>query len=65
MIQRTVIHRAGDWTRPAARAEAQSSDNALPLTFLALAFGLAAGMALTGVVIPVVVHAVARAVAGI
>ncbi len=54
MVERTVIHR----TRPAARAEVQSSENAFQLTFLALAFGLVAGVGLAGVIIPVVVHTV-------
>jgi hypothetical protein len=64
MIQRTIIYR----TRPAGRAEMQRSEHAFPLTFLALAFGLIAGIALAGIVIPVVVQTVVptlvRAVTG-
>lgn len=54
MIQRTVIHR----TRPAARAEVQSSENAIPLTFLVLVLGVVTGIGLAGVVIPAVIHTV-------
>ena len=60
MIQRTIIHR----TRRAAWVEVQRSESAFPLTFLALAFGLIAGVALAGVVIPAVVQTVAHTVAG-
>jgi hypothetical protein len=58
MIQRTVIHRA----RPAARIEAQASEKAFPLTFLAIAFGLLSGVVLAGVVVPAVIHTVVPAV---
>jgi hypothetical protein len=60
MNQRTVIQRA----RSAVRAGVQCSENAFPLTFLALAFGLVAGIAAAGIVIPEVVQIVARAVRG-
>jgi hypothetical protein len=59
MIQRTVIDNR---TMPAARSVPHTPGNAYPLTFLALAFGLVAGVALTGIVIPVVVHTVVPAV---
>ena len=65
MIQRTVSY----YPKPAARVVAQSSDAALPLTFLALAFGVIAGVGIAGVVIPVIVEivipAVVRALAGV
>ena len=58
MGQRTIMHR----TRPAPRAEVQCSENAFKLTFLALGFGLVAGVGIAGVIIPVVVHTVVPAV---
>lgn len=54
MMQRTVNYRA----RSTARVEPSCSESAFPLTFLALAFGMVAGVALAGIVIPVVVHSV-------
>jgi len=59
VLQRTVIHRAVYRERPALRAVVHTPESAFPLTFLALAFGLLAGVALAGVVVPVVVQAVA------
>ena len=59
MVQRTVIHRATmPRLRPTVRAVVHCPENAFPLTFLALAFGLLAGVALAGVVIPAVVQTV-------
>ena len=64
MIQPTVTRRS----RYAARAASQSADVAFPLTFLAMAFGVIAGIGITGIVIPtvmqVVVPAVVRIVTG-
>lgn len=64
MIQRTVTYR----TIPAARAVPHTPGNAYPLTFLALAFGVVAGVGFAAIVIPVVVHTVVgvvlRAVTG-
>ena len=65
MIQRTVIRRATiHRARPAARAVEHCPENAFPLTFLALAFGLVSGVALVGIVLPAVVHTVVRIVTG-
>jgi hypothetical protein len=64
MIQPTVTGR----NRYAARVVTQSAVPAFPLTFLALAFGVIAGVGIAGVVIPavmqVVVPAIVRIVAG-
>ena len=64
MIQPTVIQRR----RYATRVVSQSSDMAFPLTFLAMAFGVIAGVGIAGIVIPtvmqVVVPAVVRIVTG-
>ena len=64
MIQPTVTGRS----RYAARVATQSTVPAFPLTFLALAFGVIAGIGIAGVVIPavmqVVVPAIVRLVAG-
>ena len=64
MMQRTVNYRA----RSTARVEPSCSESAYPITFLALAFGIVAGVGLAGVVIPVVIHnvlgVVLRAVTG-
>jgi hypothetical protein len=64
MIHPTVIQR----NRYDARVATQSAVPAFPLTFLALAFGVIAGIGIAGVVIPalmqVVVPAIVRIVAG-
>lgn len=64
MIQPTVTQRS----RYAVRAATQSPDAAFPLTFLALAFGVIAGVGIAGIVIPavmqVVVPAIVRIVTG-
>jgi hypothetical protein len=60
MIQRTRTYRA--------QAAVQSVDFAFPLTCLALAFGLIAGVAIAGIIGPAIVQtvvpAVVRAVTG-
>jgi len=53
-IQRTVTHRI----IPAARIEAQPSERAVPLTFFALAVGVATGVVLAGGIVPVVIHTI-------
>jgi hypothetical protein len=64
MIQRTVTQRS----RYVVRTVSQSPDSAFPLTFLALAFGVIAGVGIAGIVIPavmqVVVPAIVRIVTG-
>ncbi len=64
MIQPTIAGRS----RYAARVATRSAVPAFPLTFLALAFGVIAGVGIAGVVIPalmqVVVPAIVRIVAG-
>jgi hypothetical protein len=64
MIQPTVTRRS----RYAARVATQSAVPAFPLTFLALALGVIAGVGIAGVVIPavmqVVVPVIVRIVAG-
>jgi len=63
MMQRTVGP-----LRPAERLEAQTPENAFPITFLALAFGLIAGISIACVVAPtvarIVVPIVSRIVIG-
>ena len=65
MIQPTVIER----NRYAVRVATPSADAAFPLTFLALAFGVIAGIGIAGVLIPaavrVVIPAVVRIVIGV
>lgn len=65
MIQPTVTQRS----RYAARAVTRLPDVAFPLTFLAAAFGIVAGVGLAGVVIPavmqVVVPVIVRVLAGV
>ena len=64
MIQPTAIERS----RYATRVAAQSVVPAFPLTFVALAFGVIAGVGIAGIVIPavlqVVVPAIVRIVSG-
>ena len=64
MIQPTVTQRS----RYAARAGTPLPDSAFPLTFLALAFGVLAGVGIAGIVVPavmqVVVPAIVRIVSG-
>jgi hypothetical protein len=63
MIQRTVTFRA----RTSARAASQSTDAAFPMAFLALAFGLIAGISMASFVVPAVMRVipvVVRMVAG-
>jgi hypothetical protein len=64
MIHPTVIQRS----RYDARVATQSADVAFPLTFLALAFGVIAGVGIAGVVIPavlqVMIPAIVRIVTG-
>ncbi|HZD48614.1 MAG TPA: hypothetical protein VE178_07695 [Silvibacterium sp.] len=49
-------------SEPTARTAPQSGDNAFPLTCLPVAFGVIAGIALAGTVVPVVVQTVVSAV---
>jgi hypothetical protein len=58
MIQPTVTQRS----RYAVRAATRSHDAAFPLTFLALAFGVVAGVGIAGIVIPVVMQVVVPAI---
>ena len=52
MTQRTITRHP----RPAERVKVP--EKAFPVTFFALAFGLAAGVAFAGVVVPATAHAV-------
>jgi hypothetical protein len=54
MIQRTGTYRA--------QAAVQSADSAFPFTFFVLAFGVIAGAAIAGIVVPIVVQTVVPAV---
>ena len=58
MIQQTSSYR----TRFAAGAVAQPSNAAFPFTCLAVAFGVIAGVAVAGILIPVMVQTVIPAV---
>jgi len=58
MIQPAVIQRS----RYAAQVATHSANAAFPLTFLALAFGMIAGIAMAGVVIPAVMQVVVPAI---
>jgi hypothetical protein len=58
MVQRTVIYQP----RSEALSVSHTPKLSFALTFLALAFGLLAGMALAGAGIPTVVHNIAPAV---
>jgi len=64
MIQRTTAYRAGCRSRVAT----QSTDAAFPMAFLALAFGVIAGVAVAGIVAPammrMVIPAVLRIISG-
>jgi hypothetical protein len=64
MIQRTVRLQ----TRNNVRVAAQSADAGFPMAFMALTFGVIAGVGIAGVVIPavmkVVVPAIVRIVTG-
>lgn len=61
MIQRTSRYAA----RPTTEVAAQPVDAAFPLACAALAFGVMAGVALAGIVIPIVTQTVVSAVARI
>ena len=59
VVQRSVTHSTRPAARvPAARVEVQSSERAVPLTFLALAVGVATGVVLAGGIVPVVIHTI-------
>jgi hypothetical protein len=61
-----MVQRTGTYRR--AQAAVQSADSAFPLACLALAFGVVAGVAIAGIILPAIVQtvvpAVVRAVAG-